>query len=125
MFAVSRTIEKGREVGFRFAADHPEYLGWILVQKTPPNLRILEQFSEAEQPWLVRPELEKQRKPYSVLVIELQKTVHESGEYEWNADYRRRELHRFASTEEVRSFLVEKWGLDLDDAQDRDLLDAP
>jgi hypothetical protein len=121
---VERLLERGDRVGFLKLTDDPAFLGWILVSKLKPNLRMLEVLDEAEAPELLREERRRKDQPYLVLTIELNRRVHEDGGYETEGDYRMKHRLWFPDLRTVESQLV-AWGYSLDRAKEASELDAP
>ena len=121
---VERLLDAGFRAGFRKPTNNVDYLGWIIISKHKPNMRILELFDESEHPELVREERWYQREPYLVLVIELKRSVHEAGDYETEGDYRQKDAYRYGSLSEVESQL-QKWGYSFEQARETRELDAP
>jgi hypothetical protein len=122
---VEEALARGVRLGFRKETDDPEYLGWVLVSKLKANDRILELFPEEEgRPKVVSEEQRRRARPYLVRRIELKRSVHESGEYESEADYRLHEKYWHGSLLAVQQQLT-SWGLWLEEAKDSRELDAP
>jgi hypothetical protein len=123
---LEKRLDYGEQWGFIKNTDSPDYLGWVLITKRKPKPVTPidpEQDRERYLKWVQRTEaLRKQ--PYSVLILELRRDVHESGQYESTEDYRTREYYLFASLEEVVEFL-HKLGYSLENIKHRSELDAP
>jgi hypothetical protein len=121
-------IERGKKLGFTLPPTHADGIAWVLVSKASVNERLLELFSGDDADTakdIVAKELENQRRPYTVQHYELRREVHESGDYGAPEDVLVNDIRRFATLEEAGAYLRERWGLDLDDAQDRAAIDAP
>jgi hypothetical protein len=117
-------LDQGFSIGFTKPTDDPAYLGWITISKVKPSSRLLEVLSEDEAPDAVREERRRQREPYLVLVVELRRDVHESGDYETESDYRQKDRHWFSDLS-AAARLLESWGYSLRDAREARELDAP
>lgn len=115
-------LDRGIVVGFVKPTDDPRFLGWILIKKLTVNPRIIDLFSEHEPPG--REERERLAMPYLVTHLEIDRAVHESGEYETEDEYRQKVRFRFSTLEEVEAHL-HGLGLLLRDARDARLIDAP
>jgi len=92
--------------------------------KQKPNQRVLELIDEEEAPTVVARERRLQRTPYLLIVIDLDRSVHEAGGYETEDDYRQKDRYWFATLDEVEHQL-RAWGYRLEDARDSRELDAP
>jgi hypothetical protein len=121
---IERLLDSGFRVGFEKATGAEEYLGWILVSKMKPNARILQLIAESEAPDLIREERRRESQPYMVLNIELKRSVHETGGYETEADYRLKERFWFGTLEDVAK-QFSAWGFSLEQAKEARELDAP
>ena len=121
-------IERGKQRGFTLPPTHADGIAWVLVSKASVNERLLEIFSgddEDSAQRIVAEQLENRRRPYIVQLYELRRAIHESGDYGAPEDVLVNDIRRFATLDEVAAYLRERWGLDLDDAQDRAAIDAP
>ena len=78
-----------------------DYLGWLLVsERTPPVMYPYHVSQSIERhDRLVKEAAELKARPFHVSIRELNRAVHESGEYESTEDYRVRDNHYFATLE--------------------------
>ncbi|MBO6941064.1 MAG: hypothetical protein JJ863_39180 [Deltaproteobacteria bacterium] len=108
----------------RFDTGSPHYLGWIVATKHAPNHRILEVLADQPTHPAFLAEKAKLETPYWIHVLELDRAVHEAGGYETNADYRRKELHRFETRAAAEAWLLAR-GVAMDELRDPRDVDAP
>jgi hypothetical protein len=119
---LERYLDRGNTFGFHMETDDARYLGWILVQKLKPHDRYLALLEPGEDPVFVEREERIRKSPYLVLVLELDREVHESDRYETEQDYRKKEQYWFGNLDEVDAFLSRYgkklsnilWAADLD-----------
>ena len=119
-------LEYGEQWGFIKPTDSADYLGWVLLSKRKPAaVTPLDPVQDYDRfvKWSNEVESLRQR-PYLVKVLELDRAVHESGEYESTEDYRVIESHHFATLAEAESFIREL-GNSFADIKNRLELDAP
>jgi len=121
---IERLLAAGERVGFVVPTTAPDFLGWVVLAKLEASSRALEVLDEDDDADIVEEEHRRSETPYVVLVIELRKDVHHSGNYESESDYRRRDEHWCRSLEEVETVL-EGMGLRLKDARGTREIDAP
>ena len=115
-------LENGRTLGFTIETDDEHYLGWLLISKIQPNFRVLE-IVGADDEHRARQELYRE-KQYQVRVVQLNRTVHDSGDYETNEDYRINECFHLSSLAEVEAFLG-KFGKRLSEIRPSSQIDSP
>lgn len=121
---IESLLERGFRVGFVKPTEDPEYLGWILLSKHRANERILEAITERDAPPIVAEEKRRRERPYLLLAIELRRTVHESGDYETERDFRQNEKLWFSSLHDV-AIQLSQWGYSLEAAREAREIDAP
>ena len=123
---LSKRLNNGEQWGFRTIPDSLDYLGWVLILKRTPPVVYPYHVSQSVEQYerLVKEATELKVRPFQVMVRELNRAVHESGEYESTEDYRVRENHYFATLEEVLSFFNSRQ-LKLEDIRSRFDIDAP
>lgn len=123
---LERALDRGEQWGFRKETNDQDFLGWILISKRHPP--ILWPSDEKEHPiryQRIKAERERLLKtPYHVKILELSRTVHESGDYENAADYRLIENLYFSTIHDVTAF-VQSLGYELSHILPRREIDAP
>jgi hypothetical protein len=102
---LERFLENDCELGFEKETNNPNYVGWILLRKEKVNKRYLSILNEGEDPLFVRKQQEIAEKPYILRIFELKKSVYNAQVYEGQEDYRINIHFRFASLEEIETFL--------------------
>jgi hypothetical protein len=122
---LERNLDLGTHFGFDKETDSTDYRGWILINKRKPNERYLALLEPGEEPEFVAEQEVILRKPYRVRVIELNRRVHESDDYETSNDYRLNESYDFSTLDDVNAFILTKFGLDLENVRWMSELDAP
>jgi len=121
---IDASLAAGLRLGVIFDSENSDYLGWVLLKKHKPNEGILRNFSDQKDSALYHEEYQSIQKPYLLMIVELKKSVHESGDYETDQDYRRKDIHRYSSLTEVEAVL-HKLGYTLGDLKDSREIDAP
>jgi len=123
---LSKHLNNGERWGFRTNPDSLDYLGWVLISKRTPPVIYPYHFSQSieRHERLVKEAAELKACPFHVSVLELNRTVHESGVYESTEDYRVRDNHYFATLEEALMFF-ESQHLNLKDIKSGFDIDAP
>lgn len=108
----------------RFDTGCDKFLGWIVAEVLTPNDRVPQVLADVpDHPAFVAQERIRNT-PYRVLILELDRKVHEDGGYETNDDYRRKEVHRFETQEQAEDFL-RGIGVAMEDLVDPRDVDAP
>ncbi|MDY6781851.1 MAG: hypothetical protein SW833_04740 [Cyanobacteriota bacterium] len=123
---LEKKLDRGEEWGFRKVVDNSDYLGWVLLAKRKPPIVFPKETYETEETYIsLREWSEKlKRTPYHILVLELKREVHESGDYEDNDDYRQRESYYLSTLQEVEEF-IENLGYSLQNIQFSGDIDPP
>src|ERR1044071_9691399 len=94
---IEAMLEKGTRLGFRKPTSDDLYTGWIILYKVAPHQ--ITTRTGALDPVADGHIIEKHQAnelyirlhPYTVLLLELRRDVHERGDYETNSDYRLKE----------------------------------
>lgn len=124
---VGKKLNNGEQWGFIKETDSHEYLGWILINKLP-KMTFTSQKKDYSEEYLYLIKLieaeKREKTPYHVLIKELRRDVHESGEYETGDDIRHKENYYFSCIDEVEEF-IEKLGYSFKNIKNRSEIDAP
>jgi hypothetical protein len=125
---IKNYLEAGHQLGIRISLDDYDYdyLGWILVSKLASNPRVLEllEGEDEEEFPVLKEERRRAVTPFLIRDIELKRSVHESGDYETEADFRKKDMVWCSSLTEINDFLKTK-GYRLTDLEDSRTIDAP
>lgn len=117
-------LENGHTLGFNKKTDSPDTLGWILLWKLKPDKRYLALLKENEDPYFTKKQKTISEKPYQISVLELSREIYESGKYETDDDYTKKQIFRFANLEEMELFL-KSFELSLENIKWRSEINAP
>ena len=96
---LEQRLDYGERFGFVKATGSPDVLGWALLSKRKPAP--ITPFDPVEEPerflaWERKSESLRQR-PYFVAIIEQQRAIYETGEYESTEEFGQKESHYFAT----------------------------
>jgi hypothetical protein len=121
---VQALLDSGLRLGVTKPVDSPDFLGWILVSKHPSNPRIMGTLDESEDARLLEEQRQRERTPYLILNIELNRSVHEAGTYETEGDYRMKAATWCKNLDHVEEMLS-GLGVELDQLRESREIDAP
>ena len=124
---LEKKLNNGQQWGFIKETDSDEYLGWILINKFPKFLFTPKREDYSEEFIYLGAVEEAQKRentPYHVIIKELRRDVHESGEYETGDDVRQKDNYYFGTIDEVEKF-IEELGYSFDNIKNRSEIDAP
>jgi hypothetical protein len=121
---IQSMLDRGLRLGVVKPMDTAEYLGWILVSKHSPDPRRNALLDGIEDASAFAEQQEREVAPYLILNIELKRSVHESGDYETEKDYRMKTKTWCRDLEHVRHVL-DGLGFGLNDLRQSNQLDAP
>jgi hypothetical protein len=109
---VERLLDAGFRLGVTKPVDSPDYLGWVLVSQHRPSPRLKSILDPAEHSELLEEQRQREVAPYLILNLELRRSVHESGDYETEEDYRMKTKTWCRDINEVQAAL-QKLGVEL------------
>ncbi|MEH2173845.1 hypothetical protein [Nostoc sp.] len=124
---LDKKLNHGEQWGYKKETDNDEYLGWILINKLP-KLTFIPKREDYLEEYLylikIREAEKRQKTPYHVLIKELRRDVHESGEYETGEDIRQKDNYYFSYIDELEKF-IEELGYSFENIKHRSEIDAP
>ena len=121
---VEALLDAGLRLGVTKPVDSSDYLGWIVVSKHPSNPRIIGIVVESEHAHLLEEQRQRELAPYLILNVELNRSVHETGAYETEADYRMKERTWCKDLKHVEEML-RRLGVTFDQLRESREIDAP
>ena len=107
-------LNRGNSFGFELTSEDNNYISWVSLDKNKVDQRKLEVFTEEEMSALYEEQRLNEKQPYVLRIAELKKEVYDSDRYTQNDDYKRNDIYRFSSLEEV-SYFLSSYNLDLKD----------
>jgi hypothetical protein len=126
MDELEKRLNYGERFGFIRKTDNPDVLSWVILSKR--KLLPVAPFDPVQERerflhWVAQTEVIQQH-PYFVAIIEQERAIYETGEYEGTEEFGQKESYYFRTLEETSTFL-EASGFQLEYAKTASDIGAP